>query len=151
MGPGRPSSFKFSDCGRAFRQIKTKANEYGQSGFTFLAIGASPQWGPRPSEHYPIIQLPQKFVYGKSIPHQFEWIREMLGIVIDGLKFPIGSCTVALMLAWDYESRQIPGISHGPNPDKSLYKQSLAFSWVTVDEYAGLLYDRCDLTSSKLG
>ncbi len=153
MGPGRPSSFKFSDCGQAFRQIQTKANEYGRSNFMYLAIGGSPEYPARvrPSEYYPNIQLPQKFVYGKFIPHQFEWIRETLGIVIDGLKLPIGSCTVALMLDWDCQTLQIPGISRGPHPDEFFKVRTYASDWLTIDEFAGRLYDKCDLGASKLG
>ena len=37
MGAGRPSSFKVSDCGQAFKQIKAEA---GEIVFDFLTIGA---------------------------------------------------------------------------------------------------------------
>ena len=63
MGPGRPRSFKFSDCGQATRQIKAKMDEYGAQLFNFLALGAQsePYWAI-----FPPIETPFRIVKGKS-------------------------------------------------------------------------------------
>lgn len=67
MGPGRTTSFIFSDCGKAIRQIKAKVDEYGTQRFNFLALGAQLD-----SEDLILsnLQTPLRFVEGKSSQFQ---------------------------------------------------------------------------------